>query len=276
MNAATDYEITIPDPDSNTNAKDYKIKCIVNDGYDNYEFVFSVTALFNEPPDLSGSIATYEIEYFNTATSYNMPIGTHCVDEEGDALYEYIYYSGTSIETAGDFNSLFTYDKANGRLTIDDGIRTYSGTKNFTYQMLYTCTDEYNPRHTVDTAFRIVVKNSNQSPTSSKSQPLIEMFYQSSTYEFTIDTSAFYDVEGIQTYAAVGTLNDDKIMDNTYEVTATVTGTRVRLSNFYPHTNAQVQGGVIVEGYIKAMDVNAQAAYSRFVLLKIRKSHLLI
>lgn len=278
MNANSDYEISTPNPDNNDNAGEYVITCTVSDGFDEYEFAFTITALFNEPPvNDAGSISAYEIEYYDTAASYKMTIGTHCTDPEGDALYEYIYFDGTSIESAA-YTSLFTYDKSSGELTIDGDIRTHFNSKTFTYQMLYTCTDEYNPDNTIDTAFRIVIVNGDDSPVSSKSQPLIEMFYQmeTGTYEFEIDETAFSDDYDVVSYAAVGTLNDDKIMDNTYELTATVSGTTVTLGNFYPHTNEEVQGGILIEGYIKASDVNGQSAYSRFVLLKIRKFHLLV
>jgi len=179
----------------------------VSDGYEDYEFQYTLTALFNEPPDnLGGSILDYEIELFDSMAQYKMNIGNHCDDPEDDLIYEYIYYDETVIsDSSNELKDILTFDKVARTLTIDDSIRTLHD--KFTYQMMYSCTDKYNPDTTIDTPFRIVVVNTDDSPRASDSQPLIEMFYEISSYEFSIDTSVFTDDNAIVAYTAVGTLN---------------------------------------------------------------------
>lgn len=94
------------------------------------------------------------------------------------------------------------------RLRISGDIKDYGVA---TYQMVYTCKDEFNTV-LIDFPFRVVVFDS-QVNTVVDPQPLRSKFFKSATYSLPVDPSMFgntYATTGF-TYSIVGTLNDGGI-----------------------------------------------------------------
>jgi len=83
------YEITAPASasDSNDNAGEYTITCVVSDGTATVNFVYTIEALFNEPPTSAGStISDKEIAITDTTASHTIDLSSRCTDPESDTL----------------------------------------------------------------------------------------------------------------------------------------------------------------------------------------------
>eukprot|EP00347_Sterkiella_histriomuscorum_P009381 403341427 len=176
---------------------------------------------------------------------------------------------------ASDMATLVSFDRTNKKIKIDDAIRD-KGLN--TYQFLLTCQDKtFNEDSKVSYPFRIVVYDSDLSPTAFPQDPVFK-FFKKDELVITYNTSRFTD-DGSLTYSIVGDIDDSDLEDlngDTLTVDACdQTAKTCKISGFTfetqddanTYTNSYFTASQkSLTAYVKAVDVGSQAVYSEITI----------